>query len=642
LIDIIPVQLSGDKKTELIGKVYEKFWSAFRARQNQVDNSYVKWLNNYNAKPNEEVRTTPFYNASNFVPQLIRMHVDILMARISGIVFATKPLWKPTAILSDLPHEQLETLASAMQWASFYDIPGFQSTMFSVLKRCFKSGTTVLKYPWVSDSKWVVRQAGQAREIRREFLDFKPIPFDDFWVLPMTVMRLEDVHIKFQRVRLTKDEVEERAASGWWDKTAAEALIKTAEVKGEPAREAVASEADLQLKSDVVQPFTAIEAWLTYPTEERRPHSIVVVFNPQLKSAEGLLKCYYNPYDEDPFADFHMMPREELFYDYCVPEILEQAQEEQSQIHNGRRDASTITNTPGWKKKRGANVPNPATTWYPNKVFELDNMDDLEPLQLRPQYSAMLEEESSIMQQAERYTGVTPPMQGYGAGVMSGKRGIYNTGGTLALLAEGNRRLDMYIKQLRDPMHRVGRGIFTSYRDFGQAKLERFSKNEQYKVIQQLFASSREVDTPQGGGLFFELQCSDASVNKELDRTSLLLMANTMAAYYQRVFEGAGVVTQLPEGNPVRELMLLVLDGARDLASRILYAFDIPDRQRLVPDVRRVLEGGLSGTEQSPLAGGLPEASEPLSPDRLRQFSEGLAGLQGGGGAAPSNGQRPS
>src|SRR5439155_20524517 len=137
-----------------------------------------------------------------------------------------------------------------------------------------------------------------------------------------------------------------------------------------------------------------------FPIEPGRPHSIICVFDPQRKDPSSILKCYFNPYDEDPFADFHFMPREELFYDYCVPEILEQAQEEQAQVHNSRRDASTITNTPGWLKKRGANVPNPSSTWYPNKVFEVDSMDDLQVLQLRPQYSAMLEEENSIVQAA--------------------------------------------------------------------------------------------------------------------------------------------------------------------------------------------------------------------------------------------------
>src|SRR5947199_3591530 len=164
MIDIVSVPLTPDRKKELSEFVYEKFWASYRARATQIDNSYRKWINNYNAKPAEEVRSTPFHNASNFVPQLIRMHTDILTARIVGIVFGTKPFWKPTALLSDIPHEQLETLSDAMQWVSFYDIPGFQRNLFSFVKRGFKSGTTVLKYPWVRDSRWL-RRGEESREM---------------------------------------------------------------------------------------------------------------------------------------------------------------------------------------------------------------------------------------------------------------------------------------------------------------------------------------------------------------------------------------------------------------------------------------------------------------------------------------------
>jgi hypothetical protein len=588
---------------------------------------------NYDGKPKEEVRSTPFYNASNFVPQLIRMHADILTARIVGMVFGTSPFWKPDALLSDIPHEQLEVITDALQWASFHDIPRFQKTMISIIKRALKHGSPVVKYPWTKDSVWKMRNdnGGRpvAKEIVKEGMDFRPIPFDDFWPFPLTAECLSDCQMQFHRIRFTKEGVESRKKDGWWSAGAAEALLKggPSSPGEDEARQQQADDAEIDLTSDVIQPFWAIEAWLDWEVEAGKSYSIVCVFDPRNKAAEGILKIYYSPYEVYPTADFHLFPREDLFYDYNVPEILEQAQEEQAQIHNSRRDASTIVNTPGWKKKRGANVPNPSSTWYPNKVFELDDMDDLQPLQLQPVYQSMIEEESSIMSQAERYTGVSAAMQGYGSGVMSGKRGIYNTGGTLALLAAGNDRLDLYLKAFRDPMHHIGKGIFCSYRDFGQAKLERFNKYENYKMVQEIFAQSRENV---GGGLFFGISASDSSANKEIDRTSLLLMANTMASYYQRVFEAGSVVGQLKPDDPMRELILSILDGARDLTNRLLYAFDVGDRKRLVPDVRATLAGGAQAADDQAQQAGLPNAESPLSTDRLRQFSNNVTSMAAG------------
>lgn len=634
MIEIIGCPLTPDRKKELVEYLHTKFWDVVRARQNQVDDSYRRWQSNYDAKPVEEVRSTPFYNASNFVPQLIRMHTDILTARVVGLVFGTNPFWMPSSLLSDIPHELLEILQDALQWASFQDIPRFQRTMISVIKRGFKTGSPVVKYPWTQDSVWRMRGTNGAgapitKEIVLEQMDFRAIPFDDFWPYPLTSETLEDCHIKFHRVRLTKEAVQSRIKDKWWEEEAGKSLLAggPSSPSLDNAREAQAEQASIELTSDVAQPFSAIECWLEWEVASGEKTAIVVVFNPQLKDEKALLKCYYNPYECDPLTDFHFLPREELFYDYCVPEILEQAQEEQAQIHNSRRDASTITNTPGWKKKRGANVPNPATTWYPNKVFELDSMDDLEPLQLRPQYQSMIEEESAIIAQAERYTGVDAPMQGYGAGVMSGKRGIYNTGGTLALLAAGNNRLDLYLKCFRDPMHAIGKGIFCSYRDFGSEKLKRFEHYERYKLLQELFAQSRQQSS---GGLFFGISASDASANKEIDRSSLLLMANTMAAYYQRVFEAGGVVAQLPPDSPVRELILSILDGARDLTSRILHSFDIGDRKRLVPDVRTFFGGNAAGADAASQQAGLPQPSGPVSIEQLRQFSQNAKSMADG------------
>src|SRR5438309_1802080 len=154
-------------------------------------------------------------------------------------IFGTKPFWKPTALLSDIPHEQLETLSDAMQWVSFYDIPGFQRNLFSFVKRGFKSGTTVLKYPWVRDSRWL-RRGEESREMASEHLDFRCVPFDDFWVFPLTINCLEEAQVKFQRIRLTKEQVDSRIQDGWWDKASGEALLLGGEAKvgTEPAREA--------------------------------------------------------------------------------------------------------------------------------------------------------------------------------------------------------------------------------------------------------------------------------------------------------------------------------------------------------------------------------------------------------------------
>jgi len=332
-----------------------------------------------------------------------------------------------------------------------------------------------------------------------------------------------------------------------------------------------------------------------------------------------------------------LFPSDKNFYVTCVPAILEDSQEEQAQIHNSRRDANRIANIPAWKKKRYADVASPSSEWYPGKVFEVDNMDDLVPLEFQGNYNSLVQEESFLLQLCERYTGVSPAAQGAGAGV-NGKGGNYASQGTLALLAEGNRRLDTYIKRMRLPFHHLGQRIFTSYKDFGD--LNEFSKwGGNAELVQQLFAADSQLASSH---TFFDISASDSGANRETDRSGLLLMANTMSAYYHEIVQLVQMVAGAPEGSPVRELGLQIADGARDLANRILFVFDIDSRSKLLPDVRALLAGagqgpgGPAAAAPGTTAAALPQSQGPVSPDQLRQLQGQLASLTGGGAA-----QRP-
>jgi hypothetical protein len=238
----------------------------------------------------------------------------------------------------------------------------------------------------------------------------------------------------------------------------------------------------------------------------------------------------------------------------------------------------------------------------------------------------MIEEENMLLQLAERYTGVTQPMQGMGTGTQ-GRRGTYNTGGTLALLTEGNRRLDIYIKRLRRPMHRLGKIIFTSYRDFGDHdELNVWGQNGD--LVKQAF--DFRAESPQYRNLLFDFTASDAGANKETDRQGLLLMGNTMAAYYQQTLQLAQAVAGMPPGSPASSVALAVLDGSHDLAQRLLAAFDIADRKSLAPDIRALLTGGGAQPGGPATAGGPPSGPASNVPDaRLQAILGGSAGITG-------------
>ncbi len=629
---IIKLDLSVERKTALAGYLHKTFGHAVLARRNQVDDKYKRWQDNYAGKPLEAVRTTPFYRASNFVPQLIRMHTDILTARVLGIMFGTKPFWKPRAFMPGLPHEWMEQLGKWIEFESFYNI-GLYEPLDACMFRTFKTGTCVLKAPWTEELFYLARPGSNGsesyatEEIKTEGLSVKPIPYDDFFVHPITANNLSEVQVKFHRLRLTKEEVELRKARGWWDKDAVDFFLRVpTDPQKSPARATQAQEAGIQLTQDVARPFQAVEAWFEYDIGDGKNFRIVCVFNPQSALPNSILRLYFNYYTKgiDPFIDFRFASRDDLFYGYSIPEILEQTQEEQSQIHNARRDSNLIANSPGWKKKRYADVPNPSSEWYPGKVFELEDMADLEAIQFGKGYNDMIMEEQFLMQLGERQTGVGPPMQAAGSGGMGGKRGIYSSMGTLAMLSEGNKRLDIFLRRLRYPMHRVGNIIYQSHRDFRPTGSEYTIWGANGETHRKTFAFKEPKDYR---GLFFDIGASDSSANREVDRTALLLMANTMAGYYRQIIEASSIITQVPEDHPLRKILLLVLDGAKDLADRLLFTFDVGDRDRLIPDIRKVLGGSSQQADEAAEQSGLPGAEGDLSPEGLQGLSGRLAAL---------------
>jgi hypothetical protein len=272
-------------------------------------------------------------------------------------------------------------------------------------------------------------------------------------------------------------------------------------------------------------------------------------------------------------------------------------------------------------------------------VWELEAMDDLEVVQFGGNYNAMIEEEQYLLQLAERYTGVQTPMQGFGAGMMDGKRGIYNSQGTLALLASGNKRLDIYLRRLKYPFHRIGGNIFHSYREFGgeQNGTEFAAFGANGEQLRKIFGM-REPSNYRG--LFFDISASDAGSNRELDRQNLLLMANTMASYYRQIVEAATTLAQMPADHPLSALLIQVLTSARDLADRLLFVFEIGDRKRLLPDVQEVLGGGV-GRNGAANAPGAPQPEGPVGVDELQSLSTSLTALTGGGFNSAGGGGRP-
>jgi len=632
---LVPLQIPKESQPNIYGKLSaflnEKLSKTIEARSVQIEQKMTQWESNYQGIPKTQgTRTTPFVGAANFVPGLIRMHVDIMHARIQGLLWGVKPFWKPTWYSSKIKHEWLDQLSEWMDYKWYNEIEAFDP-VDAALHDVSKLGVCILKPSWVERQKFFSTQPGKMENKTFKKMELHPIGFGDFLPYPITARTLKQCTIKFHKLRFTREEVEFKKNTKEWSEEGVQGVLRSAITSEGSAAEKSSNFSGIFLSPDVTRPYQVVEAWLEYELTPGQMHSIVVVFNPQMNSYQSIIRAYYHPIglDQDAFIDFRLFVKNNSFYPDSIPQLLEDSQEEKAQIHNTRRDASTIGNVPTFIKKRFADVGNPKDEWYPGKVFEVDNMDDLKIDRGTANYNSMMEEERYVDQDAEKLVGNPPPSQGFASGSM-GKRGVYNTQGTLALMAAGNDRLDNILRRARLPFHRIGRAIYEGYRDFGDEGQAQSSEPD----LQAAFS----LQPPQGyEGTFFGLGCSDAGANRETQRTALLLMGNTMAGYYGQVMQLLPQVVQAQ--GPVQELMLEVLDGAKDLATRLLTAFDIPDRTKLVPDLRNVLAGkGTNDGPPAPNRAGVPGPEAAVQQSDLQDLSSSVAAIAGATRTGASSG----
>lgn len=624
-LQIIRPDLSEDKWATLERYLCDHYNRAHLARSEQVDNKYEKWEQNYYGVPAEKVRTVPWYKSSNFVVKVIRIFIDTFVARTLNIIFATKPLYNVDGYPSDLK-ESLELYLNRKainEWNHYELAQG-------MLLRGNKNGTCVVKTPWL-EKKVIDVMPGTAGASQQEnevtiFSGPKSsiIPFEDFLIYPITCNFLDEAVIKFHKVRYVEEQALRMVNSSKWELTEDELtgmLITPNDAKRETTQEE-SGVVDRYLKE-----LQVVECYLDWEIVEgsNKYYSLICLIVPH---ANKLIDVYFNPYPRnlEIFTDYRPNPKEDFIYGESMCELLESSQEEISNIHNSRRDNNFIANAPVFKRRSGSLIPNPSTNWYPGKVFDLEDMADFEMVQVGRNFNDTLAEESADLQYVERLMGIGQVMQGLAAGSM-GKKGVYNTSGTLALLSEGNQRQDTNIRDFRRVLSRIVKTAFSLQSFYGKddPTIEVFPAEIQAQIKQamSLATPSRLATTT------FEVRASNAGANSEVGRANLLQMASVLGQYGNAVQGMVGQLANPQLNQSIRLIMLDVINMQRWMAKRLLRAWDEYDAEEMLPDAKRAIEATVPGGGQSPPPAGDQSTIQPgrngQAPSTISR--EGLASL---------------
>ncbi len=602
-LELHNVTLRGDGEVKLKAYLKRELQNLKSELRPIFEDRLVKWRKIYEAEPAEKVRTFPFEGCSNLVVPIAAIHVDTLLARLLAATWKYKPIWvlkvmgnfKGTAEpLREALQDYLSEVAMEPNELALYEISkyGYNQTI--------KYGTNVWKFLWETQVRdFFSPDGGKGGYDRKTIYDGPKainLEFDDFWIRP-SAKNIRSAKLKVHRKRMFRDDLEE---ARFWQRYPPE---KIKAILGSPDRrsprivEASANQAaGIQTSSfDGYEEWDIFECWHDYQLGDK----IVKLVSTYHLGTDTLLRCVYDPYDYDIFVASRLFERDGQFHGYGFCERLATFQEEVSKCHNQRRDASTIGMTKAFRVSPDSKL-HQGYKFFPMATLPGEK-DEIEGISLGEPGQLSIEDERLTLELAERLTGISPPMQGYGTGTVSKSTGAYSAMGTLSLLQEGNNRTDLSVMDIRVAHSLMGRIVARMNADFGLQEDRFIGYGDTAPLIMDALRQLKS------GTISIPVTAPTASVNREVEKQSDIMLVNLMSKHYGQITQMLMQAQALQSTPGVAEYLGKAIISANYMMKTILKHFDRDDPDKYIPGV---------GNENP--SGAAPETNQISGPEGAR------------------------
>jgi hypothetical protein len=577
----------------------------------------IKWRKAYEAVPAEEVREFPWHNASNLVVPIVAIHCDTLLARVMSAVMKTRPLWTIREV-GDFAKQSPPGLRDSLE--EFFQYMGMEPAELDLYRvyhewfgEAIQLGTSVVKVPWV---KKVLDKFGPAGDSSgkgtnrwyKETIYEGPRPeklkYENF-KYPVSAATIDAMDFKYDIIQMSKHQLEERKARDIYDRLAVQYVLaqpdrqngRATSVQSQKYQDAKVS----PQQSTHADEWDICECHFEYRVDESHFAKVMLWYH---ERSDQILRSYYHYYPDEIYVAARLFYRNDMFPGMGFGEILLPFQEEISEIHNWRRDNGTVANTKAWavdpdsKLHKGYRV-------FPGAMLpakQAQTQREIEPLEMGMPVQGEIDSEKLSLELAEKRSGITPPMQGAGAGSNT-KRGVYTAMGTLSLMQEGNTRTDLNITDIRYAHTRLGRILGLEYGTYGvdDQKLEMFGAKG--PIIKEGLEAliKRKMALP--------IYASNASINKEVEKQSDLMMTQVMEKYHNSVAGMLQAVSTPTTPEPIKKYTMDALQAGRELMVSVLRNFDRDEVDRLLPKIPENVD-----QPPPPPQGGPPQAALPPGP----------------------------
>jgi hypothetical protein len=626
---IRPVKLNfGKDATEDMWKYVEEASEYWEKRTKRFREEKLKeYARLYKGNPLNEMRDIPWPGASNIEIQIIATNSDQLLSRVMAM-YMTDPLWT-AKIYGDIgpnPGDGDDQRDAVEKFLNNMALEPAELDFYRVEEAWFSStirnGTGIIKFPWMYHvENQIISTAdtdnSAAKFETREIIKLdgprpENVPLNKF-LTDISTQRLEDSKFKCHIITLSRKQLEDRKALGFFDSK------KLDEIIAQPTRSQsdiltqyieTGQGIDTMSTGCLSDEYDLYECWFKYQHNGDNL-SLVALHYPTSKTR---LEAFYNYYPENMgiFEDAKLAYDDDQYYGYGFAEMLKALQEEISELHRQRINAKTLGNTTAFRVNKNSKLHS-ILQFYPGVLVPADE-GEIERLELNNPQADSLDGENLSMALVKERTGIDPATGGTGGGIVNAKRGIYSSQGTFAVLQQQNSRTGLRMSDMRSAHSRAGTKFAKLYAHFGLGKkLRQFGNNAD--VLRDA------LENIKSGKLGLSVRASTASMNKELEKQNDVMLAQTLSQLYQgdaQIIQAMSMQGMPPD---LLSYNMDVLRAKQALYKQIVQNFGHDDAARLIPrpallDKGRPNElnaqqrgGGQPGSPQ-PGAGGSPQATD--------------------------------
>lgn len=589
--------LSKDTKERLSMWIDDEI-EAFNAERASLLEDWKSWQTLYWAAPATTEKNFPFKRAANVVIPLAAIAVEAVHARIMNTLFSVEPFWsiRPRSKeWIDLAKPMEEYLQSEVENGETLKMFEF-CTEFS-LELC-KLGTAVAKSGYEKEIRKSLRKYGDVEEefyvTTRNGASIGRVPLANF-VMRFSELDPQKASLVGEKHKVSWGQLKRYAQTERMSAKTVEAIKQywlVNNVSAEPNDgDAVTQKTQQLAKTEPTwaQTFDFYELWLSFDIDgDGWDEEIVVDYH---KETREFLSIRYNWYDDlhRPYRVCNYLGVEGIWPGIGICKQVEQFQEEATTIHRQRLDNATLANMTQLAIKKNIGY-GPGEPIFPGKIWFLDDpIKDIREFKLSEVYPSSYNNENVIVDYYEKRSGANEVILGI---PQEGTPGTATS--DLTRLAEGNKRFDLVLKNIKRCFSLIGQDVVANYQIFGNQQAHWLVLGDDGVYVEQVLMMPSTLVRK---GAIIDLTVTDSITNRDVEQRTWLQLFQVITNYYDRVLQLAQVLAQgtgdIQMFMGIAQRALMASDEAM---RRMLETFQIPDADRF----------SLAGDANEQNAGGSP------------------------------------